>query len=173
MRWYREELKKTYSSQAEGKQEAEYKRTKQDFYRMELDRMEDYHPSSRPMMRKTYFAYLQNNPGSKRAVKVRTWSTASSVQASQTGYQLRLLNDFKQTWVVINVQFLLCCMYKECVGEIDEKEKAKEKDKKKQEQEREREREREQEQEQEREREQHKDDDRRSNSSRHSVASHH
>ena len=46
----------------------DYQRTKQDFYRMELDRLQDVHPVNRPRMRKAYFAYLQNTPGSKKAV---------------------------------------------------------------------------------------------------------
>ena len=35
---------------------------------MELDKMDEYHPSSKPKMKATYFAYLQNNPGAKKAV---------------------------------------------------------------------------------------------------------
>ena len=31
-------------------------------------RMEEIHPVSRPKMRAAYFAYLQNNPGSRKAV---------------------------------------------------------------------------------------------------------
>lgn len=64
----REELKKKIGANAEERVNAEYDRTKKDFYRMELDKMEEYHPTSRPKMRATYFAYLQNNPGSKKAV---------------------------------------------------------------------------------------------------------
>lgn len=64
----REELRKKYTNNADGKVNEEYERTKADFYRMELDRMKDYHPLSRPNMRKAYFAYLQNNPGSKKAI---------------------------------------------------------------------------------------------------------
>jgi hypothetical protein len=42
--------------------------TKDDFYRMELDKLDDVHPLNRPHMRKAYFAYLQNTPGSKKAI---------------------------------------------------------------------------------------------------------
>lgn len=64
----RQELRKKYTQNGDGKISEEYERTKKDFYRMELDRMKDYHPLSRPNMRKAYFAYLQNNPGSKKAI---------------------------------------------------------------------------------------------------------
>lgn len=56
---YREELKTKYSSTAKTKIDAEYNRTKQDFKRMELDRLNEYHPITIPNMRATYFAYLQ------------------------------------------------------------------------------------------------------------------
>lgn len=64
----RSELRKKYSSCASDKVKEDYKRTKADFFRMELDRMEAYHPSNRPHMRSAYFAYLQNTPGSRQAV---------------------------------------------------------------------------------------------------------
>jgi len=63
----REEMK-SFSHSGETKKKSDYNRTKQDFYRMELDRMEEYHQFSRPHMRAAYFAYLQNTPGSKQAV---------------------------------------------------------------------------------------------------------
>lgn len=64
----REDLRKKYSAEAQSKIDQDYKRTKNDFYRMELDKMEELHPSSRPNMRSAYFAYLQNTPGSRKAV---------------------------------------------------------------------------------------------------------
>ena len=36
---------------------------------MELDKMEDYHPINRDNMRGAYFAYLQNTPGSTKAIR--------------------------------------------------------------------------------------------------------
>ena len=36
---------------------------------MELDKLDEYNARSRPLMTQTYKAYLQNNLGSKRAVK--------------------------------------------------------------------------------------------------------
>ena len=65
---FRDELRKKYSTNANEKVDEDYKRTKNDFYRMELDKLEDVHPMSRPNMRAAYFAYLQNTPGSKKAV---------------------------------------------------------------------------------------------------------
>ncbi len=66
--YFRDELRKSYSTNATSKVEEDYVRTKQDFYRMELDKLNDIHPLSRPNMRAAYFAYLQNTPGSKKAV---------------------------------------------------------------------------------------------------------
>ncbi|CAH1776097.1 unnamed protein product, partial [Owenia fusiformis] len=64
----REEIKVKFGRNADQKVNADYTRTKQDFFRMELDKMEEVAPSSRPNMRKAYFAYLQNTPGSKKAI---------------------------------------------------------------------------------------------------------
>ncbi|KAK7502929.1 hypothetical protein BaRGS_00005878, partial [Batillaria attramentaria] len=64
----RKELKDKYSSQAKQKIDADYKRTQQDFYRMDLDRMDKVAPTSRRHLTSTYMAYLQNTPGSRRAV---------------------------------------------------------------------------------------------------------
>ncbi|XP_064596635.1 dentin sialophosphoprotein-like [Liolophura sinensis] len=64
----REELKQKYSANAKQKIDADYERTTQDYYRMELDKMDEIHPVNRPHMRKAYFAYLQNTPGSKKAI---------------------------------------------------------------------------------------------------------
>jgi hypothetical protein len=35
---------------------------------MDLDRLDEVHPLNRQHMRKAYFAYLQNTPGSKKAI---------------------------------------------------------------------------------------------------------
>nr|KAG5710896.1 hypothetical protein BaRGS_027047 [Batillaria attramentaria] len=59
----RKELKDKYSSQAKQKIDADYKRTQQDFYRMDLDRMDKVAPTSRRHLTSTYMAYLQNTPG--------------------------------------------------------------------------------------------------------------
>lgn len=65
---FRQELKDKYSSQAKEKVDADYKRTQQDFYRMELDRIDQVSPKIRPQLISTYMAYLQNTPGSRRAI---------------------------------------------------------------------------------------------------------
>ena len=67
--FYRKELREKYGRKADKKVSEEYERTKNDFYRMELDKLDEYNARSRPLMTQTYKAYLQNNLGSKRAVK--------------------------------------------------------------------------------------------------------
>ncbi|XP_012942745.2 uncharacterized protein LOC106012931 [Aplysia californica] len=64
----RQELKTKYSSSAKTKVDEDYRRTQQDFYRMELDKLDEVHPVNRKHMRSAYFAYLQNTPGSKKAI---------------------------------------------------------------------------------------------------------
>jgi hypothetical protein len=59
-----------FSLNAPQKVDKDYKRTKDDFYRMELDKLDDVHPLNRPHMRKAYFAYPQNTPGSKKLMKI-------------------------------------------------------------------------------------------------------
>ena len=66
---FRKELREKYSSQGKAKIEKDYERTKVDFYRMELHKLNDVHPVNRDNMKKAYYAYLQNTPGSKKAVK--------------------------------------------------------------------------------------------------------
>ncbi|XP_033726893.1 myb-like protein X isoform X2 [Pecten maximus] len=74
---FRTELKDRFSSNAKKKVNKDYKRTKDDFYRMDLHKLDEIHPLNRPHMRRTYFAYLQNTPGSRKAVKdcVKTLDT--------------------------------------------------------------------------------------------------
>ncbi|KAK6959680.1 halomucin [Biomphalaria glabrata] len=64
----REHLKTKYSANAQAKIKEDYTRTQQEFYRMELDRLDQVHPVNRKHMTGVYFAYLQNTPGSKKAV---------------------------------------------------------------------------------------------------------
>lgn len=64
----RDELRKRYLENEDGRVKKDYNRTKADFYRMELDKMDEYHPLSRPSMRSAYFAYLQNTRGSRLAL---------------------------------------------------------------------------------------------------------
>lgn len=69
-----EELRQTIKQKigvgAEAKVSQDYTRTKQDFFRMELDKMDEYHnDKSRQNMSKVYYAYLENTPGSKKAIR--------------------------------------------------------------------------------------------------------
>jgi hypothetical protein len=64
-----EELRKTYSANADRRIEEAYKLTKDEYHRRQLDRVSQYHPDTWPSMRAAYFAYLQNNPGSAKAVR--------------------------------------------------------------------------------------------------------
>ena len=62
-------MKGRFGQEAKKRVDSDYERTKADFYRMDLDRLDEVHPINRPHMRKAYFAYLQNTPGSKKAIK--------------------------------------------------------------------------------------------------------
>ncbi|XP_061177772.1 DNA ligase 1-like [Saccostrea echinata] len=65
---FRQEVMGRYKHDAPKKLNSDYSRTRDDFYRMDLDRLDEVHPINRPHMRKAYFAYLQNTPGSKKAI---------------------------------------------------------------------------------------------------------
>ncbi|KAL3892451.1 hypothetical protein ACJMK2_004656 [Sinanodonta woodiana] len=64
----RSEFEASFSLKSKERMKKDYKRTKEDFYRMELDRLNEIHKRSRPHMRQAYFAYLQNTPGSREAI---------------------------------------------------------------------------------------------------------
>jgi hypothetical protein len=49
--------------------EKDYKRTQDDFYRMQLDNVNGYHQSNRDNMVRVYHSYLENTPGSKKALR--------------------------------------------------------------------------------------------------------
>ncbi|XP_033727247.1 uncharacterized protein LOC117316654 isoform X3 [Pecten maximus] len=66
---FREKMHRQYDIDAPKRVDEDYKKTKKDFYLMKLHKLSEVHPSNRSGMRKAYFAYLQNNPGSKKAVK--------------------------------------------------------------------------------------------------------
>jgi hypothetical protein len=65
----RQEVQEQCSIRGSKKIDEDYKRTKADFYRMELDKMDEYSAINRPHMKAAYFAYLQNTTGSKKALK--------------------------------------------------------------------------------------------------------
>lgn len=58
-----------YTTQAEGQMQKDYVRTRDDLYRMQLDDLEGYHQSNRDNMVRVYHSYLQNTPGSKKALR--------------------------------------------------------------------------------------------------------
>lgn len=65
----RKELKKKWSKRSPERLKKDYTKTKNDFYRMELDKLNEMRPTyNRPSMINTYNAYLQNTPGSKQAL---------------------------------------------------------------------------------------------------------
>ncbi|KAK3087330.1 hypothetical protein FSP39_004739 [Pinctada imbricata] len=65
----RKEINKKYSKRSPERMKKDYNKTKQDFYRMELDKLNEMRPTyNRPSMVNTYNAYLQNTPGSQQAL---------------------------------------------------------------------------------------------------------
>lgn len=62
-------VKGRYSSQADGQMQKDYKRTRDDVYRMQLDNLDAYHESNRANMLGVYHAYLENTPGSRKALR--------------------------------------------------------------------------------------------------------
>ncbi len=61
-------VRNRYTAKANGQIEKDYKRTRDDFYRMQLDNVIDYHETNRDNMIRVYHSYLENTPGSKKAV---------------------------------------------------------------------------------------------------------
>ena len=58
-----------YTSQADSQREKDYQRTHNDLYRMQLDNVDAYHKSNRENMLRVYHSYLENTPGSKKALR--------------------------------------------------------------------------------------------------------
>jgi len=119
VRLVREELRKKYNSDTDDRVNVEYNRTKQDFYRMELDKMDEYHPSSKPKMKATYYAYLENNPGSKKAIhecirEVESGEKRAEKKVGQT--HTRTTHTKKQTNTRIHIQnHTQTCTHKYCM----------------------------------------------------------
>jgi hypothetical protein len=57
------------TTQAQGQMKKDYERTRDDLYRMQLDDLEGYHESNRNNMVRVYHSYLENTPGSKKALR--------------------------------------------------------------------------------------------------------
>jgi len=68
----RDSLKMQYSSNAQERIKNDYQRTKQDWERMELDKLRDIHEVNRSHMRITCGTYLGTSMGSNRAIKSLT-----------------------------------------------------------------------------------------------------
>ncbi|XP_066269168.1 neurofilament heavy polypeptide-like [Branchiostoma lanceolatum] len=66
----RQELKEKYGSGATERRKEDYRRTKQDFYRMELDKLKYIHPINRGHMKAACTTYLGTTPGSQRAISM-------------------------------------------------------------------------------------------------------
>lgn len=84
---FRSFIRSRYTAQAENQIEKDYKRTNDDIYRMQLDNLAGYHESNRNNMVQVYHSYLENTPGSKKAIRelcdrVAVNNTKSSVQTT-------------------------------------------------------------------------------------------
>lgn len=62
-------IRTRYTAQATAQRQQDYKRTHDDLYRMQLDDLESYHESNRDNMLRVYHSYLENTPGSKKALQ--------------------------------------------------------------------------------------------------------
>jgi len=65
----RHEALMMYSAQSSSKEKEDCQRTRDDFYRMELHKLEMVRPGNRVMMANIYRAYLKNSPGSRKALR--------------------------------------------------------------------------------------------------------
>ena len=62
-------IRSRYTAQAQGQIEKDYKRTREDIYRMQLDDLKSYHQSNRDNMFRVYHSDLEDRPGSKKALQ--------------------------------------------------------------------------------------------------------
>ena len=62
-------IRDRYSAKATGQLDKEYHRTRDDFYRMQLDNAVGSSETKRGNMIRTYRSYLQNTPGSRKALR--------------------------------------------------------------------------------------------------------
>ncbi|CAF0897839.1 unnamed protein product [Rotaria sordida] len=62
-------IRTRYTAEAHNQMEKDYKRTHDDLYRMQLDDLDSYHESNRDNMLRIYHSYLENTPGSKKALR--------------------------------------------------------------------------------------------------------
>ncbi|CAM4769776.1 unnamed protein product [Rotaria magnacalcarata] len=76
-----------YTTAAHAQMQKDYKRTHDDLYRMQLDDLDSYHKSNRDNMIRVYHSYLENTPGSKKALnelceRVAGVDTKSSINST-------------------------------------------------------------------------------------------
>lgn len=57
------------SARSNGQMQKEYQRTCDDFYRMQLDSVASFKETKRENLLRTYRSYLQNTPGSRKALR--------------------------------------------------------------------------------------------------------
>ncbi|CAF2651091.1 unnamed protein product [Rotaria sp. Silwood2] len=62
-------IRSRYTTDAHNQMEKDYKRTHEDLYRMQLDDLDSYHETNRQNMLRVYHSYLENTPGSKKALR--------------------------------------------------------------------------------------------------------
>jgi hypothetical protein len=68
-RLFRAFVRDRYTAEAENQVQKDYQRTRNDLYRMQLDQVHRYHEINRNNMLRAYHAYLENTPGSKKALQ--------------------------------------------------------------------------------------------------------
>lgn len=96
--WYndvaelREKINETYGLAVPGRIQQDYIKMKQDFYRMELDRFDAYHPQNRQRMKMIYRAYLQNTPGSRLALEDCIRESEKALLANNPSYAAQLVH---------------------------------------------------------------------------------
>ena len=73
----------------------DYLRTVEDFERLDLDKIQHLPKGKRSKMALTYYAYLENTPGSKRAIREclqsNTSSTATSAKSKNPNHSWRTI----------------------------------------------------------------------------------
>jgi hypothetical protein len=62
-------MRNRYSAKAHSQVEKDYRRTRNDLYRMQLDNVAGYREGNRDNMVRVYHSYLENTPGSKKALR--------------------------------------------------------------------------------------------------------
>ena len=64
----RSEVRNKYLQNSKAKVDTDYRYTKEDYTKLELDRISEVRLSAQETLKQAYFAYLTNTPGSKKAI---------------------------------------------------------------------------------------------------------